>query len=1492
MSEESLETTPASSLAGKATVEALPLSVGSYKVIYLYTIPGKDHEGRVKVGDATLHTAKSFEELRAEATPEDGLYTSPAIEEAARARIDEQTKTADVPYELLGAYLAVRKPVDGFSSCTPRWESFRDYQVHEVLLRSGLRKGFARKDKKVGEWFTATPEVVKNALKAVVAHRDSISTVVTPPAITLRAEQEQAVKDTLKVFQNGTHDNPKAFLWNAIMRFGKTVTSYELVKKLAEREGEAMKRVLVLTHRPVVVDGWAKDFRLVFPEDSGWSFASKRQGDHLATALKKSNFFYFASMQDLRGSFAESDEVEENLTEEELQELFQKNSDVFSTEWDMVILDEAHEGLATSRAQKVFSHLKTRYKLSLSGTPFDLMGNFQKEHIYNWSYVDEQRAKAKWEEENPEKPNPYGSLPKLEIRAMNLEAMLATTPEVEASATSFNLARFFATSKNEWVEEAKHVKAGRYRPFTNPAAVSRLLDMLHSQNLGKIDPATGRVSEREATTFPYASDRGRLDFADTLWVLPTVKACEALEEMLNEHPYFQDFKVVNVTGSNDSGDPLRDVQEAIKKHERTITLTYGKLTVGTTVPEWTAVFMMSNTQEAKRYMQTIFRCKSSGSLRDGRPKETAYVFDFAPDRSLKMLVENAVAGVRAGDNGEDFNPKIMVDEAERELAAVEEQSNYLPVIIYDGSKFKPADTHFIMDTINRVSIDRAMKTGFYDKSLYDTTALSTVTQEELALFRNLYASTSKSSDKEHNTKNAISVAQSPLGVETRAAYEKDPKLNRREEATLTEEERRAREEMAAFNRAKNSMRITLRAVSVRLPLLLLGAPSAEQAGERITLANFADRIDDTSWEEFMPKGFAKRGKDVPSWESLSRFYNAKVFEGSVNALQERVQEIAAMPVMERVLHLTHLFSTFQNPDKETVLTPWRVVNLQYATTLGGLRWVNDQGEVRVKDRQKGTVEYVSPEEALSDNWEAAPEWVDTGHDDFWTGTDTTVLDINSKTALYPLYAAASLWWRWQQETGLDGDDPTLWLLVAENALYVNCRVPYSASIARRVLVGYDDTVRMHTSVVDVLTVRNHLKEATRKLGKMKDEVEEKVWRYVFTPQDYSSVEERVEVVMAADGEGLKKLAEAFGEETQKFSCVVSNPPYQKTVEGDTSGGLAIPIYQEFFEVSKVVAEKISLVHPARFIYGSGGQRFEHMRNELLWSNHVRTYFSFDRATYLFEGIDLPKGLCLYLYDKGYNGLAQVTVTNLGGVTTTLDRHMGSEGFSVFIPDLLSVKIVTKIQEKMTASFSEKVSKFVPFGLPTNARARPTEFGLPESFFESSEAAEPDEPELAVGLHDTEGAGIFNKKHQVFWMNKGYSPPRGEETISGYKLFTPQKYGRFDDGTASPVVGPMHQGGPNEICTESYVFYGPFATESEMKACEKYVKTRFMRFCAKINSTGSLSRSVFKSVPLENFSEDSDIDWTKSVRSIESQLYAKYGLDKQEQEKIEELVTEF
>lgn len=915
------------------------------KLIYVFRINDEAHRGCVKVGEATADT-DNFAELN--------QPNCKALNAAARNRINQYTQTAGIAYDLL--YTECTLFVKNKALC-----SFNDKEVHSVLERSGVKKKVFDTVNRANEWFVCDLETVKRAIAAVKGDRQSLTTgevTTTHNPIIFRPEQREAIDKTKKQLKKS-----KEMLWYAKMRFGKTLSALQVVKEMG------FKRTLILTHRPVVDSGWYEDFGKIFYDIPTYRYGSKNVGDDHSSLERHANgggsYVYFASMQDLRGS-------------QTVGGKFDKNDKVFSTPWDFIIVDEAHEGTQTELGKNVMTELikPTTKVLRLSGTPFNLLDNYKEDDIYTWDYVMEQRAKAAWDQTHPGDPNPYAGLPTMNIFTYDLGRLLHDFIDEDVA---FNFREFFRVK-----EDGTFIHADDVRAFLN------LL-----------------TKEDADSCYPFANENYRNIFRHTLWMLPGVKAAKAMKELMAEHTVFQHFTVVNVAGDGDeeSDDALEAVRNAIGTNSdqtRTITLSCGRLTTGVSVKEWTGVLMLSGSfhTAASSYMQTIFRVQTPATI-NGRMKEQAYVFDFAPDRTLQVLASVPRMSAKAGKT---------TDGQRREMG---EFLNFCPVIAISGSKMETLNVNRMLEQLKKAYVERVVRNGFEDGALYndELMRLNEVDVKDFANLKKIIGTT-----KAMGNSGQIDINDQGL---TDEQYEEKTKLEKKPKKELTEEERKRLEELKKKKKVKQDAISILRGISIRMPLMIYGA-DVDNEDTQLTIDNFTSLIDPQSWDEFMPQGVTKQ-----HFNHFKKYYDPDIFSAAAKRIRAMARAADRLSVEQRIQRITSIFSSFRNPDKETVLTPWRVVNMHLGDTLGGYNFFNDNYAATIDE----------------------PRFIDHGKptDDVFR-SDAHILEINSKSGLYPLYMAYGIYRARVKESmfaieTVDAEQRLWDKTVAEN-IFVVCKTPW------------------------------------------------------------------------------------------------------------------------------------------------------------------------------------------------------------------------------------------------------------------------------------------------------------------------------------------------------------------------------------------------------------------------------------------------------------------
>lgn len=1300
------------------------------KLIYVFRIPDEAHSDCLKIGEATF---------------DDGNITLPpnssALNKAATARIDQYTKTAGIAYELLHTEIAISVR-DGHLA------GINDKEVHDVLLRSGIKRKVFDKVNGANEWFCCDLETAKRAITAAKEGRkalnpNEISVNMTPPC--LYPNQRDAVEFTKDRFKR-----IKEVLWNAKMRFGKTITALTLIKEMPE-----LKRVLIFSHRPVVNQSWYKDFQCVFCDNNQYLYGSKTLGESfssLESQFYKQNkkYFYFASIQDLRGS-------------EVVGGNFDKNNEIFSTDWDLIIIDEAHEGTQTDLGKAVKKELKrskTKF-LHLSGTPFNIQDEFADEDTYTWDYVMEQRAKAQWDLTHPGDHNPYAGLPRMNIYTYDLGRLMN---EFADEDIAFNFREFFRTTEDGEFVHKQHVE-----DFLNLLTKTREGD----------------------DVYPFANKRYRDIFRHTLWMVPGVKAAKALAAMLRNHPVFGLFKIVNVAGDGDEEEPneeaLRKVNNAIGPDPDmtcTITLSCGRLTTGVSVKPWTGVLMLSGSHNtaASAYMQTIFRVQTPATI-NGRVKEDCYVFDFAPDRTLKVLAETAKISTKAGKQTTSDRQQLG------------EFLNFCPIIAVDGSKMKRFNTEQMLQQLKRVYVERVVQNGFEDGYLYND-ELMKLTDVDIKEFDELKGIIGKT--KAMGKTNDIIVNNQGLTDEEYAEQEQLEKKNKRQR---TPEEQARLEELKKKRKVKEDAISILRGISIRMPLLIYGADITDEDKE-LTIDNFTSLVDSRSWEEFMPKGVT-----MQRFNAFKKYYDPDVFTAAAKRIRQMARAADRLPIEERIERIADIFATFRNPDKETVLTPWPVVNMHLSDTLGGYTFYDKQfkttiEEPRFVDRGAVTADVFSP--------------------------DTHLLEINSKSGLYPLYLAYNVYRSLLRNELTSPENlaehQALWDKAVADNIFVICKTLMAKSITRRTLLGF----------------RN---------GKTN----------MWAPDDLiNKIKNQPELF-------IKKVHDLVGKDV-KIKAIVGNPPYQETLEAGRS--LAKQLFPDFIEIGiKLTPIYFSLITPARwFTADAQDNSFPKLRNFVRENNHFSIIVTHNGKK-LFPNTELSM-VDYFLWSKDYKGDVNFS-EHISDKPNSLVRPLFEDGLDIIVPQNNIISIIQKIKD----------DNFTSLNSITTGRDA---FGIVGKDFEKRSKSEPFNDSVAVQC----------AYEQIRYISRS-DVKKGIDILDCYKVFTSKGNGGaglLTDGKPVAIIGKAFIANPGMACTDSLIPFGKFGTRTEAESLQKYMSSKFLRFCVGILKVSqNLYQNVYAFVPLQDFTSESDIDWSKSVEEIDAQLYAKYNLSKDEISFIESMI---
>lgn len=1306
------------------------------KLIYVQTADNTNelwpaYKGLEKIGDASsedpeINNQPNSEDLRA----------------IAEKRIRQYMNTAGVPHKLQWAELA-------YSKKTKTW--FRDYDVHEVLLRSGIKKNEITTG---NEWYQTDVETVKKAITAVKDGKKAIDVAAPELKITLRPEQADAVKKTVTVFK---HKNK--MLWNAKMRFGKTISALKLIKQ------EKYQKVLIMTHRPVVSDSWFTDFGKMKMSEAGYKYGSRNKGNQLESLVNgDESFIYFASIQDLRGSTAFGGHVGD------------KNELVAATNWDLVIIDEAHEGTQTDLAQQVIKGvIKPDTKLlELSGTPFNLLDQYDDGEVYTWDYVMEQQAKYNWDKEHPNEPNPYAVLPKVSMYTFEMKRNFDDDSFIDIENKAFNFSEFFKVN-----DEGK---------FVHELKVNQFLNNITTQNA--------------KTNYPFSTAAFRNELRHMLWLLPSIKAAKALKELMDKHPVFgKEYQIINIVDNGDSmeGTATESDLERVRSKitddpasTKTITLTVRKLTTGVNIKEWTAVIFLSNTTSAMQYLQAAFRAQTPFSNEKLGMKTNSYIFDFAPDRALTIMAASTNLSTAAGK-------RVRSDQKQK----MSELLNFLPIIGERGQGMQAYKVDSLLTKLKRVYAEKAVSSGFDDDSLYSDELLM-LDEADLSEFNDLKALVGSTKSEKKPSK--VDVNKQGL---TDEEYDQANKALNKKKKERTADDQAAIDKMNSLKKQRKTMISILRSISIRIPMMIYGMNI--DITEDVDIDTFIQNVDEQSWNEFMPKGVTK-GK----FKQFIKYYDPDVFIEAGRIIRRRVKKLDNLDPIERTEKIAEVFSTFKNPDKETVLTPWRVVNMQLGKTIGGLSFFD-------ADYQNSTKDGVG-----------IRHWIETSETDGIFHDKTHILEINSKTGLYPLYVATSLYFLAfskmnNKRAGKFSliEELDIWKKILKENIFVVAKTPMAKTITERTLFGYRET-EMNIKYIDGIV-------ATAK----------------------QSIDD-----------GVKRIKGAF--DNMKFDVVVGNPPYQEEAGGTSSSDR--PIYHLFMDMAYSLSKKSILITPARFLFRAGAT--PSAWNEKMLSDVNLKVVSFEqKSDQIFPHTDIKGGIAITLHDKDKNFGKIGTFTPFKELKLILEKvqvdlKQGCLTDIIYSQNKLNLDVLYKDFPKANAVIS------------SNGQDR----RLESNIFSKLSIFSND----PINSNSIKILGLVKNRRIYKYVDSKYID-LSHENLQKFKVLLPKSNG---SGALGEVVSTPLIGTPFIGYTRSFLGIGAFESEIEAQAALKYVKSKFARTMLGIlKVTQDNNPEKWSRVPLQDFTSNSDIDWTKSIHEIDQQLYAKYGLSDQEIEFIETKVQE-
>lgn len=1433
-----------------------PFNEIQYKV-YGYTLPEvPNHDGYVKIGDTTRE---------------------------AVTRIFEQVGTAGLNPEILFNKMARKS--DG--------EWFRDKDLHRFLTLNGIKK----KDfnGRADEWFyfNGTPEKAEELTdKFINLDYDESQIDDRHSSYVLRNEQQQAVEKTFEYFQSV--QEPREFLWNAKPRFGKTLTTYDFIRNLKATN------VLIVTNRPAIANSWFDDFqKFIAWQEPHIKFVSETEAlngkamtrtqylDYLDnTSYPNPSQITFISLQDLKGAeFAGG--------------MHKKLEWVPGLNWDLLVIDEAHEGIDTKKTDIAFSQLKRDFTLHLSGTPFKALANnkFSEEQIFNWSYVDEQEAKENWDPTLSS--NPYESLPTLNLFTYQMSKMIEaevsegiTLEEEKNVDYAFDLNEFFRVKENG--------------SFEYEESVIRFLDNL----------STGK--------FPFSKNQYRNELNHTFWLLPRVNAAKALEKLLNTHPTFKDYKVILAAGD---GVSLHDgveaealdfkentksfdkVRSAIENYDKTITLSVGQLTTGVTIPEWTAVLMLNNIESPSLYFQAAFRSQNPYEFeKDGKlyRKENAYIFDFSPDRTLRLYDDFA--------NNLSGSGSKTTDERKNKIKKL---LNFFPVIAEDeDGEMHEINASEVLAIPTRITSKEVVKRGFMSNLLFAN--ISGIFSGD-SPFKEILDKIPPEKNKRLEKRREIPITDPHLNDDGEVEIPKEVVLGKSKElfgekiyatievidevvSSFEEAEERQKESIKnlakditesfsdGFTNLKDSFNLN-KGQTDKIKGTVNTVIEDIISEKSLTLSNQVKEIEkeyeskkqeaETTKDENMLRAATQQYEEEKQQieKSFTEEINKEV-EKTINTVVEeqieKVEEKKKKTTEDDVRdHLrgfartipaflmaygddnTNLANFEENIDADTFEDLTSITISEFKQIRDGFEYVDDKGEKKAIPGLFNEVVFnASIQEFLDTKKRLANYFDDSLQEDIfdYIPPQKTNQIFTPKRVVKKMINFLE-----EENPGIYSDKTKKFAdLYVKSGLYIT-------EIVKKLNNGLKEQIPNQKERIKWILENQVYACAPSNI------IYNIVKNFIFNELDYVSSKnlKLVDTVQLASEEVLaSNINEIYGDDNLKFDVIIGNPPYQNEGIGEVARDE--PIYNKFMEESYKVADKVSFITPARFLFNAG-QTPKRWNEKMLSDEHLKVVYYEQNSAKIFPNTDIKGGIAITYRDANEKFGAIGTFTHLEELNSILAKVLNDDfnSFNELLYGKSSYKFTPKIYEE-NPELKGRVSVNEEKSIGSNIFDK-----LPEVFSDSKQ----NNNQIQI-LGRKSGSRIFK------WINKDYVEKH--PNLEKYKVILPATNGTgaFGETLSTPIIGEPLIG-----YTQTFISFGAFDDKLVVENVLKYIKTKFVRALLgsmKITQHNQ-TKEVWKNIPIQEFTTSSEIDWSKSISDIDQQLYQKYNLSENEIKFIEENV---
>lgn len=1393
-----------------------------YPQIYAYTLPERvQNTGWQKIG-----------------------YTEQAD---VRKRIEQQVHTAGINerYELLWSAPAFYLPHE-------QHKDFKDYELHRYLVRNNIERST---DDQLGrEWFyfDGTPERSRQLFDQFIKRATPTALSDKVPYI-LRREQAQAVEQTLRYIQgNRTVDfampNPRAqYLWNAKPRFGKTLTTYDLIKRLGARN------VLIVTNRPAIADSWYDDYRR-FVE--GYYFISETglirdeamtRAEYLEIMDQDKKQITFLSLQDLKGARVFGGKYDKLEWTADLG-------------WDLLVIDEAHEGVDTRKTDKAFERIKRRFTLHLSGTPFKALtdNKFASDQIFNWSYLDEQKAKeAELAADN--EAGAHTDMP--DLRLFNYKISEATVDTINEGVEINGKRVAPASDLNEFF------RVGGNGKFVYEAEVRHFLDLLTTNE-----------------KYPFSTPTLRDGLRHTFWLVGNrVNSAKAMEKLLRRHPVFCQYKIVLAAGDGKSlsdddevteemQDTTRNersiekVRQAIAKHDKTITLSVGQLTTGVTIKEWSAVLMLSDIKQETLYTQAIFRAQNPYQYVDAQGelhrKQSAYVFDFSLARVLEVYDKFANSLNEVGATGK------ITEACRREN--VGQLLNFFPVISEDdeGRMVELSAGDVLTLPKARMAVD-VVKHRFITNLLFkDIGVVYNIPAEVMRLANKLSNTTDTGKvanksredvrpdpDRGERTRRRINLNRRAIFGEKIYGEQLEQILDDARQSTPDDFGRTFTDKVMdgavepliskwidTYSPSKTDQTEIRQSYTSKIKQVAQEYSSSDQApadAKRLVEAT-ADII-----ETDLPRDMVDEREEA-EYEREEKS-DLDIIRSKLRTFTRAIPSFVMASSHPSELNIDNIETVVNDDDFSSFFTDKEVLARGEKFTKDDFRVLRDGGDYEENSVTKhfdgffdkyvfnaSIQEFAKKRRDLADYLR-----VDRREDIF-----SYIPPQRSNQIFTPRRVVNRMLDILEQYNPGVFSDPTLTFC----DLYVKSGL-YLAETAKRLFKGLVNAIPDENARIRHIFERQLYGFAPTRI------IADIARNYVYGSYPVSS-----------DNLVQRDLTDDFkkGENLDmKFDVVIGNPPYQ----GDNHQQL----YPDFYLQARKCANQACMIFPTGWQEPKTANGLGKLNKEDI--KHDKQIVVIDNRQNVFPDVGGAEWTNIVLwkrfYDNGLDGKQRILTNGENPQDVRLlinksDKEKPEEIMEMArivsgFPGFKSMQTITSVRK--------------PYGLSTDVIRDPQKYGLPEIFDKK--------------MNDDDMV-LYGDRRKKYYIAKDYPLPRTSVAFDKYKVLYTYAWGGMDGKYLGGSYSDIIIAEPFEICTETYQEQGAYSTKDEARKHAKYILTRFARALLYMNKHSRHSTTAWGAVPIQSFTESW---WSQSIADIDKRLMEKYNIPSNIQKFVFENIQE-